>query len=98
MCIRDSRWHDPAVGVLEPKDFLAFAEESGLIVPIGDWAIQEACMMAAQHRDIFVSINISMRQILQSDFTRRFMKAVERARVRPETVSYTHLDVYKRQG
>lgn len=80
------RWHDPAVGVLEPKDFLAFAEESGLIVPIGDWAIQEACMMAAQHRDIFVSINISMRQILQSDFTRRFMKAVERARVRPEKI------------
>ena len=80
------RWHDPNVGVLEPKDFLSLAEESGLIMPIGEWAIQEACLMASQYRDLFVSINLSLRQILQSDFPRRFMKAVERARVRPEKI------------
>lgn len=80
------RWHDPNVGVLEPKDFLALAEESGLILPIGEWAIQEACLMASQHRDLFVSINLSLRQMLQSDFPRRFMKAIERARVRPDKI------------
>lgn len=80
------RWHDPSFGLLEPKDFLQFAEDSGMILPIGEWAIGEACQMASQQRDLFVSVNVSMRQVLQSDFVRRFMKQVERARVRPEKI------------
>jgi diguanylate cyclase (GGDEF)-like protein len=80
------RWHDPKLGLLEPGQFLAAAESSGLIVPIGEWAVQEACLMAAQHRDLFVSVNLSPRQLMHGDFPRRFMKAVERARVKPEKI------------
>jgi diguanylate cyclase (GGDEF)-like protein len=80
------RWKDPNFGLLEPAEFLPFAEESGLILPIGEWSFQEACQTAALYRDLFVSINLSPRQLLQSDFSRRFMKAVERARVRPERI------------
>ena len=42
--------------------------------------------MAAQHKSLFVSINLSLRQMLQSDFPRRFMKSVERARIRPDQI------------
>lgn len=80
------RWDDPKVGLVEPGKFLEAAEMSGLIVPIGEWAVQEACLMAAQYRDLFVSVNVSPRQLMHGDFPRRFMKAVERARVRPEKV------------
>lgn len=80
------RWHDPKQGIVEPAGFLPAAESSGLIVPIGEWAVQEACLMAAQYRDLFVSVNLSPRQLMHGDFPRRFMKAVERARVRPEKI------------
>ena len=80
------RWNDPNLGLLEPGEFLAAAESSGLIVQIGEWAVQEACLMAAQHRDLFVSVNLSARQLMHGDFSKRFMKAIERARVKPEKI------------
>ncbi len=66
------RWKHPVRGVIQPDRFIALAEENGLIVPIGDWVIQEACKQAAQwHKipgceDISISVNLSMRQ-LQDD-------------------------------
>lgn len=78
------RWNDPQLGLLEPADFLWAAEESGAIVPIGEWVVQEACLLSAQYKDIFVSINLSARQLMHADFPRRFMKAVERARAKPQ--------------
>ncbi|MBT9584977.1 EAL domain-containing protein [bacterium] len=80
------RWNDPNLGLLEPGEFLAAAESSGLIVQIGEWSVQEACLMAAQHRDLFVSVNLSARQLMHGDFSKRFMKAIERARVKPEKI------------
>jgi len=80
------RWHDPHVGLVEPGEFLPAAESSGLIVQIGEWAVQEACLMAAQYRDVFVSVNLSARQLMHGDFSKRFMKAIERARVKPEKI------------
>lgn len=80
------RWDDPKQGLLTPGDFLAAAESSGLIVPIGEWTIQEACGMAAQYKDLFVSINLSARQLMHGDFARKFMKSIERARVKPEKI------------
>lgn len=78
------RWNDPQLGLLEPADFLWAAEESGAIVPIGEWVVQEACLLSAQFKDLFVSINLSARQLMHADFPRRFMKAVERARAKPQ--------------
>lgn len=80
------RWHDPQFGLVEPGEFLPAAESSGLIVQIGEWAVQEACLMAAQYRDYFVSVNLSARQLMHGDFSKRFMKAIERARVKPDRI------------
>ena len=80
------RWNEPNQGMLNPGDFLPAAEASGLIVEIGEWAVQEACLMAAQHRELFISVNLSPRQLMHGDFSRRFMKAIERARVKPDRI------------
>ncbi len=64
------RWQHPARGLLAPAEFIALAEETELIVPIGQWAIDEACAQLAQwhgrgHTDLFVAVNVSPLQIRQ---------------------------------
>jgi diguanylate cyclase (GGDEF)-like protein/PAS domain S-box-containing protein len=68
------RWQHPERGLLVPADFIEIAEASGLIVPIGEWVIEEACRQAAAWRDgrpgkppIRVSVNLSPRQVDRSD-------------------------------
>jgi len=80
------RWNDPNLGLISPGEFLPAAESSGLIVQIGEWSVQEACLMAAQYKDLFVSVNLSARQLMHGDFAKRFMKAIERARVKPDKI------------
>ncbi|MDF9843533.1 MULTISPECIES: EAL domain-containing protein [unclassified Paenibacillus] len=64
------RWEHPKRGIVSPVEFIPIAEESGLIVPIGDWVLRTACQQnkewqLAGYRHICVSINLSMRQFLQ---------------------------------
>lgn len=57
------RWPHPELGMISPLDFIPLAEETGLIVPIGDWVIREACHQAAQWpEDISVAVNVSPKQ------------------------------------
>jgi diguanylate cyclase (GGDEF)-like protein/PAS domain S-box-containing protein len=65
------RWQHPTRGLLQPSDFVVLAEETGQIVEIGRWVLQEACRQAASWRthlgcDLSVSVNVSARQIRQS--------------------------------
>jgi len=57
------RWQHPEYGMISPKDFIAMAEEVGLIVPVGEWAIAAACTQAAAWRDaglpLTVAVNLS---------------------------------------
>lgn len=75
------RWRHPDQGVLEPGKFLEAANESGLIVPIGEWVLREACALGAQLKNLHLSLNLSAREMLQADFVRRFTKALELAHV-----------------
>jgi EAL domain-containing protein (putative c-di-GMP-specific phosphodiesterase class I) len=59
------RWHHPIRGIVPPNDFIPLAEETGLIMQIGDWVIQEACRAAATWPEhITVAVNLSARQLV----------------------------------
>lgn len=69
------RWQRPNGEFVPPSEFIPIAEETGLIVPIGRWALQEACRQLGQWKrfqgcspDMTMSVNVSKRQIMESDF------------------------------
>ncbi|MGN6580824.1 MAG: bifunctional diguanylate cyclase/phosphodiesterase [Bordetella sp.] len=66
------RWRHPELGDVPPDQFIPIAEDSGLIVPIGDWVLRTACIQARAWIDaglpgICVAVNLSVRQFLQQD-------------------------------
>ena len=75
------RWNDPVSGLVAPADFIPLAEETGLIIPLGDWVLRTAC---TQHRawmdagfvDLSMSINLSARQLQQSDIVTRVAETI----------------------
>ncbi len=70
------RWHSEELGEISPATFIPVAEESGLIIEIGDWVLQRACEQLAQWqrdgvRDISMSVNLSVLQLQRSDLIQR---------------------------
>jgi diguanylate cyclase (GGDEF)-like protein len=82
------RWNHPQRGVLEPREFLDVAEETGIIVQIGELVIQEALEVAKQKfmKRRFLTLNLSFRQLIDSGFSARFMKHLQVAGVPPHEV------------
>ncbi|HZW12556.1 MAG TPA: EAL domain-containing protein [Noviherbaspirillum sp.] len=67
------RWDHAERGMVPPEQFISIAEESGLILQIGEWVLREACVQLARwrendHEDMHVSVNLSARQIFQPGF------------------------------
>jgi diguanylate cyclase (GGDEF)-like protein/PAS domain S-box-containing protein len=86
------RWWHPQRGFISPEMFVPIAEESGLIVPIGAWVLQEACHQLAAWTalpglaELSVSVNLAPAQLLHPQFPARVVAAVEEAGVRPRSV------------
>ncbi|MGA5305834.1 putative bifunctional diguanylate cyclase/phosphodiesterase [Nucisporomicrobium flavum] len=87
------RWHHPARGLIAPDQFIEVAEESGLIVPMGRWVLDQALHTVAQWRRIlprtrqpYVSVNVSVRQFRQSGFVEQVRASLEYAGVPPQAL------------
>jgi diguanylate cyclase (GGDEF)-like protein/PAS domain S-box-containing protein len=67
------RWNKEDEGIVSPAEFIPIAEETGMILPIGEWVLKNACLQAADwhfkgYKDLLLSVNISVRQLLNSAF------------------------------
>ncbi|MBP6817122.1 MAG: EAL domain-containing protein, partial [Burkholderiaceae bacterium] len=85
------RWNHPERGVVAPGEFIAAAEESGLIVPIGAWVIEEACRQIGSWRaqglpEFGVSINLSAVQLKESGLVEQVAACLRRHQVRQGTL------------
>ncbi|MFE6500706.1 putative bifunctional diguanylate cyclase/phosphodiesterase [Kitasatospora sp. NPDC057738] len=78
------RWRHPRYGTLSPDRFIPLAEETGAIVPLGTWVLEESCRQARQwltefpDTETFVSVNLAARQIWDSDIVADVARALER--------------------
>jgi predicted signal transduction protein with EAL and GGDEF domain len=81
------RWEHPQRGMLPPEEFVPLAEETGLIIPIGEWVLKTACAQAkawhAEGRRVGVSVNLSARQFKQTDLARHIGEIVKASGLEP---------------
>ena len=87
------RWQHPTRGIVAPGEFVPIAEESGLIVPLGRWVLQEACRQLAlwrvaepAARDLHVSVNVSARQLQAAGFEDDVRSALASAELEPQAL------------
>ncbi|TGT71824.1 MULTISPECIES: EAL domain-containing protein [unclassified Mesorhizobium] len=76
------RWQHPKLGLISPRKFIPMAEETGLIVPIGDWALHEACRQNRAWQDaglppMMVCVNVSARQFREPNLISSVVNALE---------------------
>ncbi|MDT8367473.1 MAG: EAL domain-containing protein [bacterium] len=87
------RWFHPDRGLVPPGDFIPLAEQTGLIIDIGQWVLSEACRQLriwkkryVNGKDCMVSVNLSGKQFSQSDMVEAFQKIITREKVDPKYV------------
>jgi len=77
------RWHHPTRGMVSPVEFIPLAEETGLIMQLGDWVIEEACRAAAVWPDyINVALNLSARQLILPALPNTVAEALSKYRLK----------------
>jgi diguanylate cyclase (GGDEF)-like protein len=83
------RWQHPQRGLMFPADFIPVAEDTGLILPLGQWVLEKACEQLAawadraQTANLSIAVNVSVRQFRHPDFVDMVMAAITRTGIRP---------------
>ncbi|MFN3985443.1 MAG: EAL domain-containing protein [Rhodocyclaceae bacterium] len=83
------RWRHPVRGLVSPAEFIPVVEESGLIVPLGEWVMRRACEMLARWSSmaglagLTLAVNISARQLRQADFVEQVLAALQASGANP---------------
>lgn len=84
------RWHDPVLGDVVPDRIIPIAEETGLIIPIGAWALQEACRQArvweARGQPLHLAVNVSAVQLRRDDFVEVVAAALRQSGLTPSAL------------
>lgn len=85
------RWNNPELGLVPPKDFIPIAEQSGLIVPIGDWVLKTACEKMKDwqflgFKDLKISVNCSINQINEVNFVEKIAHILSQVKLDPNSL------------
>jgi EAL domain-containing protein (putative c-di-GMP-specific phosphodiesterase class I) len=87
------RWEHPQLGLISPADFIPLAEETGMIVPIGAWVLEEACRQVKTWQDdhcadraLLLSVNVSARQFQGPDLVETVAAVLERTGFDPTSL------------
>ncbi|MGP6157441.1 MAG: putative bifunctional diguanylate cyclase/phosphodiesterase [Vulcanimicrobiaceae bacterium] len=85
------RWRHPSRGLVPPDQFIGAAEESGLIVPLGDWVLHRACEQAAawsrlRRRDLRIGVNLSARQLRQTGLLQTIKSTLADSKLPPHSL------------
>ena len=87
------RWHHPQKGLLQPSEFIPFAEETGLIIPMGAWVLRQACRQMRQWQlrypsdpPLTVSVNLSNKQFSQPDLFEQVETALRNSSLPPASL------------
>jgi diguanylate cyclase (GGDEF)-like protein/PAS domain S-box-containing protein len=92
-------WRHPIYGSISPKQFIPIAEETGLIIDIGSWVIQRACLEAASwhkagHRAARISVNVSALQFERRDFLETVAAALALSKLPPDRLELELTESY----
>ena len=83
------RWQHPQRGLVSPETFIPIAEETGLILPLGDWVMRTACSYAAQWPShLFVSVNLSPAEFKRGNLISRVQQALVESSIAPSRVEF----------
>ena len=103
------RWHNPLLGEVSPARFIPIAEQTGLILPIGNWVLRSACQRASAWQREYgiqsrIAVNLSIRQFYQKDLLRSIEEALSGAGLAAdalqleitESIAMSRIDVVER--
>lgn len=82
------RWESPSLGLVAPNDFIPLAEDTGLIISIGNWVIETACEQisvwkALYNKDVRIAVNISPKQFQQPNFVEVIRNSIQKFEIQP---------------
>ncbi len=82
------RWQDPDLGAIPPAEFIPLAEETGLIIPLGEWVLHHVCEQGEKWQEegtgpVALSINVSGKQLLKHNFTEVVKRTIEETGMNP---------------
>lgn len=87
------RWQHPTRGIVSPSEFIPLAEETGLIVPLGQWVLEESCRQMREwqeqspaNRTLTVSVNLSGKQLSRIDLCRQMKSILEKTGLDPRSL------------
>lgn len=85
------RWNSNKLGFVPPDQFITIAEDSGLIVPIGRWVLEQVCLIIADSRakgfKTNIAINVSTRELLQPDFVPAVISCINKYKIPPKALT-----------